>query len=134
MDISYALEPQLSAQEFHDVLVASSLGARRPVKDRARLERMLRNANIIVTARQDGRLVGVARALSDFSYCCYLSDLAVDAAYQKRGIGKRLLAEAQRHAGPETTLIFLSAPAAEGYYPKIGMAQHKSCWTLARTR
>jgi GNAT superfamily N-acetyltransferase len=134
MDISYAFEPHLSAQEFHDVLVASSLGARRPVKDVERLERMLRNANIIVTARHEGRLVGVARALSDFSYCCYLSDLAVDAAYQKRGIGKRLLEETHAQAGPETMLILIAAPAAEGYYPKIGMTQHMSCWTRARAR
>lgn len=85
MDIIYALEPRLSAHEFRNVLVASTLGERRPVKDLARLERMLRNANIIVTARHEGQIVGVARALSDFSYCCYLSDLAVDAAYQRRG-------------------------------------------------
>jgi len=132
MDITYALEPQLSAQEFHDVLVASTLGERRPIKDLTRLERMLRNANVIVTARHAGRLVGISRALSDFSFCCYLSDLAVDAAYQHRGIGKRLIDETHEQAGPETTLILVSAPAAEGYYPKIGMTQHMSCWTIAR--
>lgn len=132
MDIIYALEPQLSAHEFRDVLVASTLGERRPIKDIDRLERMLRNANIIITARHAGRIVGIARALSDFSYCCYLSDLAVDAPYQHRGIGKRLLEETQAQAGPETTLILLSAPAAAGYYPKIGMKKHESCWTIAR--
>ncbi len=132
MDIIYALEPRLSAHEFRNVLVASTLGERRPVKDLARLERMLRNANIIVTARHEGRIVGVARALSDFSYCCYLSDLAVDAAYQHRGIGKRLIEETRANAGPEATLVLLSAPAAAGYYPKIGMKKHESCWTIAR--
>ncbi len=134
MDIIYALEPRLSANEFHDVLVASTLGERRPVKDLARLERMLRGANIIITARHEGRLVGISRALSDFSFCCYLSDLAVDAAYQHRGIGKRLIDETHAQAGPETTLILVSAPAAQGYYPKIGMDQHMSCWTIARKK
>ncbi len=132
MQIAYALEPQLSAAEFHDVLVASTLGERRPVKDLARLERMLRGANIIITARHGTGLIGVSRALSDFSYCCYLADLAVDVAHQHRGIGKRLLEETHAQAGPETTLILLSAPAAESYYPKIGMTQHGSCWTIAR--
>jgi ribosomal protein S18 acetylase RimI-like enzyme len=134
MDIVYALEPQLAALEFRDVLNASTLAARRPVKDMARLERMLRQANIIVTARDGAKLVGVSRALSDFSYCCYLSDLAVDAAYQRQGIGKRLLEETHAQAGPETTLILLSAPTAEGYYPRIGMKRHESCWVTPRLR
>lgn len=134
MDIVYALEPELTAVEFRDILVASTLSERRPAKDLARLERMLRQANIIVTARDGAKLVGVSRALSDFCYCCYLSDLAVDAAYQRQGIGKRLLEETNAQAGPETTLILLSAPAAEGYYPRIGMKKHESCWIAPRTR
>lgn len=134
MDIVYALEPELTAVEFRDILVASTLSERRPAKDLARLERMLRQANIIVTARDGAKLVDVSRALSDFCYCCYLSDLAVDAAYQRQGIGKRLLEETHAQAGPETTLILLSAPAAEGYYPRIGMKKHESCWIAPRTR
>lgn len=134
MDIVYALEPELTAVEFRDILVASTLSERRPAKDLARLERMLRQADIIVTARDGAKLVGVSRALSDFCYCCYLSDLAVDAAYQRQGIGKRLLEETHAQAGPETTLILLSAPAAEGYYPRIGMKKHESCWIAPRTR
>jgi len=132
MDIVYALEPNLSAVEFRDVLVTSTLSERRPAKDLARLERMLRQANIIVTARDGAKLVGVSRALTDFSYCCYLSDLAVDAAHQRQGIGRRLLEETHAQAGPETTLILLSAPAAETYYPGIGMKRHESCWIIPR--
>ncbi len=134
MQIDYTLEPHLSAEEFRDVLIASTLGARRPVEDLVRLARMLREADIIVTARHEGRLVGVSRALSDFSYSCYLSDLAVDAAYQRRGICKRLIEETHASAGPEATLVLLSAPAAEGYYPKLGMKKHESCWVVPRSR
>jgi ribosomal protein S18 acetylase RimI-like enzyme len=132
MQIDYALEPHLTAEEFRDVLVASTLAERRPANDLARLARMLREADIIVAARHDGRLVGVSRALTDFSYSCYLSDLAVDAAYQRRGIGKRLIEETRAKAGPEATLVLLSAPAAESYYPKIGMKKHENCWIIAR--
>src|SRR5579862_8082723 len=127
MTIVYACEPDLSALEFRDVLIASTLGARRPVDDLARLERMLRNATIVVTARDGARLVGVSRAITDFAYCCYLSDLAVDVAYQRQGIGKRLIEETRKRAGEGCTLVLISAPAAEGYYPKIGMTQ-KNCW------
>ena len=132
MDIAYALEPALTAQEFHDVLVASTLGERRPVSDMARLEKMLRQADIIVTARDGGKLVGVARAVTDFSFCCYLSDLAVDEAWQRKGIGKRLIEETQKAAGPQTGVHLLAAPKAEGYYPKIGMKHLPSCWGYTR--
>jgi predicted N-acetyltransferase YhbS len=78
--------------------------------------------------------VGVSRAVTDYAYCCYLSDLAVDAAYQRRGIGKRLIDETHARAGKETTLILVAAPKAETYYPRIGMQHHPSCWTIPRTR
>jgi len=95
---------------------------------------MLRNADLIVTAREGARLVGVSRAITDFSFCCYLSDLAVDAAYQRRGIGRRLVAQTHRTAGELTMLVLIALPAAERYYPKIGMQQRPSCWTLPRSR
>lgn len=134
MPIVYALEPELSAEEFRAVLVASTLAERRPADDLPRLDTMLRRADLIVTARDGRRLVGISRALTDFSYCCYLSDLAVDGAYQRQGIGKRLIAETHERAGELTTLILVAAPAAEAYYPRIGMQQHPSCWILSRQR
>ena len=132
MQIVYALEPDLSAREFRDVLVASTLAERRPVGDLERLERMLRHADII-TARDGDRLVGISRAITDFAYCCYLSDLAVDVAYQHQGIGKCLIDETRTRAGECTTLVLVSAPAAETYYPKIGMRHRASCWEIPRT-
>lgn len=135
MSIAYALEPDLSAEEFRAVLIASTLGVRRPVDDLQRLDKMLRNADLITTARDAGRLVGVSRAISDFSYCCYISDLAVDVLYQRQGIGKRLIAETHAGAGGDlVTLILLAAPAAEQYYARIGMQQRSSCWTVSRSR
>jgi ribosomal protein S18 acetylase RimI-like enzyme len=132
--IAYALEPGLSAGEFRAVLIASTLGERRPVGDLERLDLMLRYAGVIVTARDGQRLVGVSRAITDFSFCCYLSDLAVDVAYQRQGIGKRLIAETQAAAGERAMLILLAAPAAQGYYPKIGMQHMPHCWAFSRER
>lgn len=132
MPITYALEPDLTAEEFANVLIASTLGERRPVDDPDRLDRMLRAAQIIVTARDGEKLVGVSRAITDFAWVCYLSDLAVDIAYQHRGIGKQLITETQTACTPEALLILLAAPAAETYYPKIGMQHMPSCWALHR--
>jgi predicted N-acetyltransferase YhbS len=132
--ISFALEPELSPEEFRGILVTSTLAERRPADDLSRLNKMLRNADLIVTARDAGRLVGVSRAVTDFSYCCYLSDLAVDVAYQRQGLGKRLIDETHRAAGENTTLILVAAPAAETYYPRIGMKHLASCWAIPRRR
>ncbi len=135
MPIQIQSEPNLTAEEFRAVLVASTLGERRPIDDPERMERMLREADLIVTARDGERLVGISRALTDYSYCCYLSDLAVDQAYQRQGIGKMLIAETHRLAGVEdTTLVLTAAPAAEGYYPRIGMQAVPSAWMVRRSR
>lgn len=129
--ITYAVEPALSADEFVSVLRRSTLAERRPADDPARIALMLKHANLIVTARDEsGLLVGVSRALTDFSFCCYLSDLAVDVAFQKQGIGKELIRRTHEAAKP-AKLILLAAPAARSYYPHIGMAYHDSCWTLS---
>ena len=132
MPIAYTLEPNLAVDEFRDVLVASTLAKRRPVDDPARLNRMLRQADIVVTGRDTGRLVGVARAITDFSYCCYLSYLAVDVEYQRQGIGKTLIAEIHKAAGANTMLLLVAAPAAEGYYAKVGMQHLNTCWAIPR--
>lgn len=131
-DVCYNTEPGLSAAEFIDVLARSTLGERRPVHDLATIEAMVRNASLIVTARVGGLLVGVSRAITDFAWCTYLSDLAVDRRYQRRGIGKELIARTHRQAGLQTTLILLAAPAARTYYPHIGMLAHDSCWVIPR--
>ena len=133
MPITYASEPDLTAQEFRDVLVASTLAERRPANDLPRLEKMLRQADVIITARDGARLVGISRAITDFAYCCYLSDLAVDVAYQKQGIGKRLIEETRVRAGESAALLLVAAPAAEDYYPRIGMQPVKSCWLIPRS-
>ena len=131
MNTVYAREDWLGADEYIDVVVKSGLN--RPVGDRGRIERMLAHANLIVTARQDGRLVGLARSLTDFCFCCYLSDLAVDKACQGHGIGKRLIEETRRQAGgDQTTTLLLSAPGAVTFYQGIRMPQADNCYVYRR--
>lgn len=130
MSIEYQLEPELSAAEFISVLRRSTLAERRPVDDSERMESMLRNADVIVTARSGSFLVGVSRAISDSCYCTYLSDLAVDVEFQKLGIGRELITRTHAAAGRATRLILLAAPNARTYYPHIGMLPHESCWML----
>ena len=127
--IIYQVESQLPVEEFISVLNRSTLGERRPVDDTERIAAMLKNANLLVTARANGVLVGVSRAITDFAFCTYLSDLAVDEAYQKQGIGKELIRQTKL-AAPRAKLILLSAPKAVEYYPKIGMKNHPQCYFI----
>jgi GNAT superfamily N-acetyltransferase len=124
-------EGLLGVQEFADVLRKSTI--RRPLDDIGRLTEMLRHANLVLTARDGaGALVGVSRSLTDFAYCCYLSDLAVDQAWQGRGIGKALLYETKRIIGPQAMLLLLSAPDPMTYYPSIGMDTVSNGFILRR--
>src|SRR5215510_14497748 len=133
MNTGYAREDNLGADEYIDVVRKSGLV--RPIDDRGRIERMLAHANLIVTARQDGRLVGLARSLTDFCFCCYLSDLAVDRACQGQGIGRRLIEETRQQAGGAlTTTLLLSAPGAMTFYQGIKMPQAENCFVYRRQK
>ena len=129
MEIIYQIENELEAAEFIDVLVSSGLAARRPTGEPARIQRMLKHANLILTARINGKLIGVSRSLTDFAFCTYLSDLAVDKEFQFNGIGKELIRRTWE-AAPMAKLILLAAPTATTYYPKIGMERHPFCYLL----
>lgn len=133
-DILYRSNIKITSNEFIDLLKRSTLSERRPVDDVVRIQRMLDHGNVVVTAWAGDKLVGVSRAVTDFSFCCYLSDLAVDEEYQHQGIGKQLVKLTHDAAGHETTLILLAAPAATKYYSKIGMKLFTHCFVFDRKK
>jgi GNAT superfamily N-acetyltransferase len=132
IDVVYACEPRVDAAEYIAVLKRTTLGGRRPVDEPDRIARMIAEADVLLTARVDGRLVGVSRALTDYSFATYLSDLAVDEAYQGLGIGRELIHRTHEACGKSTMLVLIAAPQAETYYPHVGLLQHHSCWYLPR--
>jgi predicted N-acetyltransferase YhbS len=129
--VIFQQEEKLSVEEFRSVLERSTLGERRPVNEPERLAKMIEHGNLIITARDNGLLVGVSRSLTDFVYCTYLSDLAVDKDYQKQGIGTELIRQTKLLT-PGAKLILLSAPKAVDYYPRIGMKKWDACYYLDR--
>lgn len=129
MTAIYRRESNLDPDEAVAVYVASGLGLRRPVDDVPRMRQMLQQADLVVAARFEGELIGVARSLTDWSYVTYLSDLAVVERWQRRGVGRGLI-DATRREAPDTKLVLLSAPAASSYYPRIGFSRHESAWWL----
>lgn len=132
--ILYSADTPINPATFTDLLRRSTLAERRPVDDAEIIAGMLANADLTVTAWDGELLVGVARSVTDFTYCCYLSDLAVDVAYQRQGIGIELIAQTQAQLGPRCNLILLAAPAAADYYGHIGFNHHPRCWILPRDK
>ncbi|MGH2575307.1 MAG: GNAT family N-acetyltransferase [Ignavibacteria bacterium] len=125
---NYKIEPHLLAELF------KNSGIRRPLEDLNRIKKMIDNANILITAWDGEKLVGAARGLTDFGYCCYLSDLAVDKEYHNNGIGHDLVNKVQEIIGSECMLLLLSSPESMDYYPKIGFEKADNAWIIHRKR
>jgi len=119
MEIIYTDQDRPTIEEIIDLY--QSAGLKRPVADKARMERMYSNSNLIITARLNGQLIGISRSLTDHGFCCYLSDLAVRKEFQSTGIGKQLVAKTKERVGDQCMLLLLAAANAMDYYPKIGM-------------
>ncbi|QHW34641.1 GNAT family N-acetyltransferase [Paenibacillus rhizovicinus] len=132
MAIEYRINEPLRAQDVSDVFRSS--GIKRPVDDLERIQSMIDHADVTVTAWDEEQLVGIARAITDFSYCCYLSDLAVRMDYQKSGIGKELVQRLREHLGDQVALLLLSAPGAMEYYPRIGFDQIQNAFLIPRVK
>ena len=129
MEITHIAQPKITTQDFIDILDKSTLGLRRPLADVEAMKLMFQHGNVYVGAFHGDQLVGLARVMTDFVFTSYLSDLAIDEEYQHQGIGKQLIKEVKKYI-PRAKIILLAAPAAEGYYPKIGMQNHGHCYIL----
>lgn len=112
--------------------VYNSSGINRPTADFARIEKMYKHSNLIITAWDGNKLVGVARSLTDFCYCCYLSDLAVRKDYQTKGVGRQLIGLTQEAIGPQCMLLLLAAATATEYYPKVGFDKAGNAFMIKR--
>ena len=132
MKISYLINPDLKPKEVSALFTNS--GIKRPAKDIPRIKRMIENANLVICAKDGKNLVGILRAVTDFSYCCYVSDIAVDKKYQRLGIGKKLVKAAQKTLGNKVMILLLSAPEADSFYSHIGMENIQNAWKFARKK
>ncbi|MDQ0252704.1 ribosomal protein S18 acetylase RimI-like enzyme [Evansella vedderi] len=131
-NITYEVNAPVDERDLSTLFKAS--GIKRPSDDLPRLRSMLDHADITLTAWDNNQLVGIARAITDYSYCCYLSDLAVDSIYQQEGIGKRLVDMLREQIGEEVTLILLASPTAMEYYPKLGFEKIDNGFRVLRRR
>lgn len=132
MELIYRIDITPETDQIIDVY--NSSGINRPTVDKERIKKMYDNSNLIVTAWDNDKLVGISRSLTDYCYCCYLSDLAIRKDYQKRGIGKNLIEITKNEIGEQTALILLSAPIAMDYYPKVGFQKIDYAYLIKRNK
>ena len=128
--MEYRFGNQLDLDQVTELYRASTLGERRPIDDPAIVRSMLEHANLVVTAWDGGRLVGISRTLTDFAYVGYLADLAVRESHQRQGLGLALIQKTRERMGPRSMLVLLAAPKAVDYYPRVGFRRHESAWVL----
>lgn len=132
MEITYKFHLTPDTEKIIELY--NSSGINRPTTDKERITKMYANSNLIVTAWDKAKLVGISRSLTDFCYCCYLSDLAVNQEYKNAGIGKKLIELTKEKIGEQTMLLLLSAPTVMDYYPKIGFQKADNGFIIKRTK
>lgn len=121
--------------EIQDIInIYDTAILKRPTTDKVRITKMYENSSLVIAAWHEEKLIGVARSLTDFSYCCYLSDLAIHPDYQKHGIGKKLIDLTQEKIGEQCILLLLSVPTAMEYYPKIGFEKVENGFIIKRKK
>ena len=130
MNLLFKINTKLTSEQVADLFSRS--GINRPVNDLPRIQKMIDNANLTISVWDKDNLVGIARSLTDFCYCCYLSDLAVDKKYQKKGIGKELIKRTKKEISDKSMLLLLSAPTAMEYYPKVNFIKSESAFIMNR--
>jgi len=129
-EIEYKTNVLIDAQKIIELYRNANLP--RPISDGERIEKMFANSNLVISAWHNDELIGISRSLTDFSWCCYLADLAVRRDFQRAGVGKRLVELTHEAVGENSMVLLLSVPDAMTYYPKIGMEKVESSFIFNR--
>ncbi|WP_407396632.1 GNAT family N-acetyltransferase [Treponema sp.] len=128
-------EERLSVDSYIDFLKHTDLGSQYPKERfRERIERLVKNVSISLVAKDGKKIVGVLFGLTDFAYWLYVTDLGVDRAYEKQGIGRTLMKMAHEIAGGEKDIaVYLIAnDKAVSFYEKIGMEKSKDVMQFSK--
>lgn len=132
MEITYSFTKKPSTNQI--INLYNKAGLPRPTTDERRIKEMFDNSSLIVSAWDNEHLVGISRSMTDWVWCCYLSDLAVDPDYKKSGIGKKPIDLTKEKLGDECMLLLLSVPTAMDYYPKVGFQKEDRAFIIPRKK
>jgi ribosomal protein S18 acetylase RimI-like enzyme len=98
------------------------------------MHRALQNGSVIVCAWNERELIGFARAITDFTWIGYLSQLAVVPAFQRRGVGKQLVTHVLEQLGDGVSLVVHSADGASGFYEAVGFERYENVFQIRRKK
>ncbi len=130
MPITYSNDSIPAVEQIIELY--NNTGLPRPTHDKVRIQKMYDHSNLIITAWDNGILVGVSRSITDWVWSCYLADLAVHSNYKKLGIGKKLISLTKEKLGDDAMILLLSVPTAMEYYPKVGFEKQESSFIINR--
>lgn len=88
----------------------------------------IKNAYMVLCARDHGKAVDVMRLLWDGGYTALLSDIIVDPEYQRQGIGKHLVSSGMQRIktdmqpGYKVMVSLMCAKGKEKFYEKFGFS------------
>lgn len=90
--------------------------------DAPTLEAALAGSSCVVAARRDGRLIGLARVISDGATICYLQDVLVHPSAQRAGVGRALvLATLEPYVSVrQKVLLTDDQPGQRAFYESLG--------------
>ena len=128
--INYKFDVVPTASQI--IALYNEAGLPRPTHDPKRIRAMFDDSDLIVTAWDEDKLVGVCRTITDWVWCSYLADLAVSPNYKKSGIGRRLIQLTKERVGEQSMILLLSVPTAMDYYPKVGFTKEDRAFIIHR--
>jgi len=131
MPVTYATNGPVTPQEILTLLAFG--GFPRPLNDPERIQRMLENGSFYVTARDEGRLVGFVRCLTDYAYYGLVTEVAVAPSHKGKGVGREMLRITRETATPKATLILTSSGEGLPYYKHLGREWDAKAFRLRRS-
>lgn len=102
-------------QALLELIDTAGLGLR----DLGDLENAFRHSAFCWFGYEQGKLIAVARAISDMTWCSYLSDVAVAPDRQGKGYGRQLMEAVREELLPYGKIFIYSAPDKIGFYQSL---------------
>ena len=113
--------------KINDTVISEELdsffhGWKSPPSKKTR-SKLLIGSDLIITVRENGKLVGFLTAISDGVMHAFITLVEVLEPYQGKGIGRALLARAISHFKGYYDIVLITDPDKGGFYKKIGFEE-----------
>jgi ribosomal protein S18 acetylase RimI-like enzyme len=112
--------------ELSALYLAAPLGNKSPEN----LKTAFTNSLFKCFVREDGKLVGVGRALADGIDCSYLCDIAILPSHQGIGLGKQIVSKLVELSRGHKKIILYAVPGKEPFYKRFGFKRMKTAMAI----